>query len=128
MTTLTRPGKILLMMSTISVLYAIIAAIPFLLVPKARYWLALPVSAMLNIFPFVVGFLWSDPSWSKTTRTYLRIVPLCLVVAYILVAAFLAILHRPLAAYDVLWRAPFWVMLYIPFLLGRYVSKRRSQH
>ena len=128
MTNQTRLGKILRIMSTIFVVYVIIAAIVFVLVPKARYWAAWPLSIIMNIYPFVIGRLWDDPAWSKKARAYVRIIPLCLVGIWVLIAGFLAIFHRPAAALDTLWRAPFWVMLYILFFFGRLVSRRRSRH
>jgi len=132
MTTLTRPGRILFTLFAICIVLTTIAMLVAVLLPAYRIWAALPLGISLVImwlvFPFVVGLIWGDPDWSKTTRIYLKIIPPGVVLASVFSTLFTMLLGQPPNTHFALYLLILFVWTYVPFFLGRLVSRLRSQH
>ena len=131
MRTLTRPGRILFMLFAIWIIFTTIAMAVVVLLPAHRMWVALPLGmalvTMWLIFPFIVGLVWNDPSWSKTTRHWFRIIPPGVVLASVFSTLFTILLHQTPNLGLAIYLSTACVLAYLPFFLGRLVSKRRGQ-
>ena len=127
MVVLTRPSRILLVLFAIDVVFTIIAIVVNVLLPGYRIWVALSLASLWFVFPFVVGLIWNAPSWSPGFRNSFIVLPPCIIFVSIFAPLLLMAFGEQVNKREALQKLFFFTLLYVPFFLGRLVSKWRSR-